>query len=133
MGYCHANPVPLNAIQLMVEEGTDCTMTNSNNRLDRIEDDLETVKDILIAVARRAEATDSRLDRLVESQDRTQQQLDQLSSRVDQLTEDVEKDFKTFTALSDNTDRTLASINASIQRQDKILDYLLRDRNGNIE
>lgn len=115
----------------MVEEGTDSTMTNSNNRLDRIEDDFETVKDILIAVARRAEATDSRLDRLVESQDRTQQQLDQLSSRVDQLTEDVEIAFQTITALSDNTDRTLASINASIQRQDKILDYLLRDRNGN--
>lgn len=111
-------------------------MTNSNDRLDQIENDLETVKDILIAVARRAEATDSRLDRLVESQVSTQQQLDQLSGKVDQLsgsveqlTEDVDIAFQTITALSNNTDRTLASINASIQRQDQILDYLIR-RNG---
>jgi len=38
-------------------------MTNNSNRLDRIEDDLETVKEILVAVARRAESTDERLDR----------------------------------------------------------------------
>jgi len=38
-------------------------MTNNSNRLDRIEDDLETVKEILVAVARRAESTDE-LDRL---------------------------------------------------------------------
>ena len=116
-------------------------MTNSNG--DR-NDDLENVKQILFTVARQYEAserrmsaTDSRIDRLVENQDRTQQQLDQLggkvdqlSGKVDQLTEDVDIAFQTITALSDNTDRTLASINASIQRQDKILDYLLRLSNG---
>lgn len=53
-------------------------MTNGNNdQLDRIENDLETVKDILLTVASRAEATDRRIDRLVERQDHTQQQLDQ--------------------------------------------------------
>ena len=123
-------------------------MTNdSNDRLERSENDLETVKGILVAVARRAESTDSRLDRLVESQDRTQRQLDQLSGKVDQLTgsveqltgsveqlrEDVDIAFQTITALSDNTDRTIASINASIQRQDRILDYLMRrDGNGGV-
>ncbi len=35
-------------------------MTNGSDRLDRIENDLETVKDILLTVARRAEATDGR-------------------------------------------------------------------------
>lgn len=69
-------------------------MTNGKDRLDRIENDLETVKDILIAVARRAESTDERLERLAqrtderinrlaEQQERTQQNLDQLSEDVD--------------------------------------------------
>jgi archaellum component FlaC len=118
------------------------SVTNSNDRLDRIENDLETVKDILIAVARRAEATDERMERLAqrtderinrlaEQQERTQTQLDQLSGKVDQLSKNVDIAFQTITLLSNNTDRTLASINASIQRQDRILDYLLRDRNGN--
>ena len=107
-------------------------MTNgSNDRLDRIENDFETVKDILIAVARRAEATDERIDRLALRQDRTQQQLDQLSDNVAQLTEDVEIAFQTITALSNNTDVTLTAINAHIERQDRILDYLMRrDRGG---
>lgn len=118
-------------------------MTNTDARLDRIENDLETVKEILMAVARRAEATDSRLerlanadvkrwsaidsrlDRLTQNQERTQEQLDQLRS-------DVDIAFDRITALSNNTDRTLASINASIQRQDRILDYLMRrDGSGN--
>lgn len=74
-------------------------MTNSNS--DELSNDLETVKEILLAVAKRAEATDSRLerlasasvkrwsaidsriDRLAESQQRTQEQLDQLREDVD--------------------------------------------------
>ena len=86
-------------------------MTNSNG--DR-NDDLENVKQILFTVARQYEAserrmsaTDARIDRLVERQDRTQEQLDQLS-------EDVDIAFQTITALSNNTDRTITSINASI-------------------
>jgi cell division protein FtsB len=105
-------------------------MTNSNSNGNR-DDELELIRQLLIATASRTEVTDTRLNRLVESQERTQRQLDQLSSSVDQLSEDVEIAFQTITALSDNTDRTLASINASIQRQDRILDYLMRrDRNG---
>lgn len=112
-------------------------MTNSNSNGNR-DDELELIRQLLIATASRTEVTDARLNRLVESQERTQRQLDQLSGtvdqisgKVDQLSEDVEIAFQTITALSDNTDRTLASINASIQRQDRILDYLMRrDRNG---
>ncbi len=75
-------------------------MTNGSDRLDRIENDLETVKDILLTVARqyeasekRMQATDERIDRLTQNQDRTQHQLDQLS-------EDVNIAFWTITALS---------------------------------
>lgn len=122
-------------------------MTNGNGNRDN---ELELIRQLLIATAKRAESTDERLERLalltderinrlVESQEHTQQQLDQLSGsvgqlsgKVDQLTEDVDIAFQTISALSDNTDRTLASINASIQRQDRILDYLMRrERNGN--
>jgi len=76
-----------------------------------------------------AKRTDERINRLAEQQERTQTHQDQLSGKVDQLSENVDIAFQTITLLSNNTDRTLASINASIQRQD--MDYLLRDRNGN--
>jgi len=58
-------------------------MTNGSDRLDRIENDLE----------KRMQATDERIDRLTQNQDRTQHQLDQLS-------EDVNIAFWTITALS---------------------------------
>jgi len=69
-------------------------------------------------------------DRLLESQDRTQQQLDQFSVKVDQIVQDVDIAFQTMLALSANTERTLPSINAASERQDKIIDYLLK-RDGN--
>ena len=75
-------------------------MTNDNDRIDRIDDDLETVKTILVAVARRAEATSERLDQLIESQGRTQQQLDQLSVKVDALKEDVDFAFQTISLMA---------------------------------
>jgi flagellar biosynthesis chaperone FliJ len=86
-------------------------MTNSNS--DELSNDLETVKKILLAIAKRAEATDSRLerlaeasvkrwsvigsqlDRLAESQQRTQEQLDQLR-------EDVDIAFQTINLMAEN-------------------------------
>lgn len=67
-------------------------MTNSNDWLDRFGDDFEIVKEILVAVARRAEATDERLDRLAQRQERTQVQLDQLNGSVNQLAVDAGAD-----------------------------------------
>ncbi len=72
-------------------------MTNDN---DRIDDDLETVKTILVAVARHAEATSEWLYQLIESQGRTQQQLDQLSVKVDALREDVDFAFQTISLMA---------------------------------
>ena len=116
------------------------TNSNSSDRLNRVEANLQTVTDILVAVARRAEATDARLDRVVESQDRMQGQLDQMQGQLDQtqgqlnqmqgqldeLRRDVDIAFDTVMALSNNTDATLASINAALERQDRVLDYLVR-------
>ena len=75
-------------------------MTYNSDYLDRIETDLETIKEILLATARRAEATDTRLDRLSEKQDRTQEQLDRLR-------EDVDTAFETIKLLSENTNRSI--------------------------
>jgi chromosome segregation ATPase len=62
-------------------------MTRSpDQRLDRIEDEFETVKQLLASAARYAESANEGLDRLTERQDRTQVQLDQLGSKVDRLT-----------------------------------------------
>jgi ABC-type transporter Mla subunit MlaD len=62
-------------------------MTRSpDQRLDRIEDEFETVKQLLTSAARYAESANEKLDRLSEKQDRTQTQLDQLAVRVDELT-----------------------------------------------
>lgn len=107
------------------------TASNSGDRLDRIEANLQTATDILVAVARRAESTDDRLDRVSERLDRVSQAQDRMQSQLDQLREDVDIAFETVMALSNNTDSTLASINAALERQDRVLDYLMRrDRNG---
>ena len=121
-------------------------MTNGNDRIDRIDDDIATVKTILVAVARRAEATSERLDQLIESQGRTQKQLDQLSVKVDALTEDVHIAFQTINLMAENGDRDRAELreradqdraefrDRSEQNSAEILriwEYLMGQRNGN--
>lgn len=62
-------------------------MTRSpDQRLDRIEDEFDTVKQLLASAARYAESANEKLDRLSERQDRTQAQLDRLTIKVDDLT-----------------------------------------------
>ncbi|MEH1833467.1 MAG: 6-aminohexanoate hydrolase [Nostoc sp.] len=59
-------------------------MTNAQ-RLDYVEDELETVKRLLVSTASYAESANRRLDELTIKQDRTQSHLDQLGGRVDQV------------------------------------------------
>ncbi|OYE00358.1 6-aminohexanoate hydrolase [Nostoc sp. 'Peltigera membranacea cyanobiont' 232] len=70
-------------------------MTNSQ-RLDHVEDELETVKQLLVSTARYAESANRRLDELTLKQDRTQSQLDQIGGKVDQLSDKVDS-FVTHT------------------------------------
>ncbi|MBE8965814.1 6-aminohexanoate hydrolase [Nostocales cyanobacterium LEGE 12452] len=79
-------------------------MTNAQ-RLDHVEDELETVKRLLVSTASYAESanrrldeltikqdrTQSHLDDLTIKQDRTQSHLDQLGVRVDQIGEKVDQ------------------------------------------
>lgn len=64
----------------------------TEQRLNNVEDDLESVKKLLASAARYAESANQKLDRLSDrvdslttAQNRTQAQLDQLGFRVDQL------------------------------------------------
>jgi chromosome segregation ATPase len=67
-------------------------MTQSpNQRLDRIEDEFETVKQLLASAARYAESANEKIDRLSERQDRTQVQLDQLGNRQDRTQEQLDR------------------------------------------
>jgi len=64
-------------------------MTNTQ-RLDHVEDELETVKRLLVSTASYAESSSRRLDELTIKQDRTQSHLDQIGVRVDQLSDKVD-------------------------------------------
>lgn len=122
-------------------------MVYNSDRLDRIEADLETVKDILLSTARRSETaderisalsvkTEARIDRLAEKQDRTQEQLEQLR-------EDVDIAFQTIKLLSENTDRSMVesqqemrefrTIMTQLQMENRqIWEYLMRQyQSGN--
>lgn len=119
-------------------------MTNSSNdRLDQIEGDFETIKEVLFTVARRYEAaadrmvttderierlgqrTDERLERLAQRQERTQEQLDELR-------EDVNIAFQTVRLMAENADKDRALIVGLQTENRRIWEYLMRrDRNGN--
>jgi chromosome segregation ATPase len=106
-------------------------MTRSpDQRLDAIEDELETAKRLLISAASYAESANLGLERLTERQDRTQAQLDQLSSRqdvtttqLDRLTVTVEdistqvKELTTAQALTQTQLDNLTNTQAHTQRQ----------------
>ncbi|MEH2013098.1 6-aminohexanoate hydrolase [Nostoc sp.] len=70
-------------------------MTNAQ-RLDYVEDELETVKRLLVSTASYAESANRRLDELTIKQDRTQSNLDQIGVRVDQLSDKIDS-FVTHT------------------------------------
>ena len=109
------------------------------DRLDRIETDLETVKEILLATARRAEATDKQIEGialLVQEQSRladergrkVDERLDRLSENLNHLREDVDIAFQTISLLSENTDRSMAEFRAETRA---IWEYLMRkSQNG---
>ncbi|MCC5626551.1 hypothetical protein [Nostoc sp. CHAB 5715] len=128
-------------------------MSNAQ-RLDNVENDLETVKQLLVSTASYAESADKRIDRLVERQDLTQKQLDGLAVTVQVMGENidifmekidkfVEKTDKFVEKTDDFIDTTKArnavldgvilelresqmSTNAAVERLDRILEQLLK-------
>ncbi|MHC5775831.1 hypothetical protein [Nostoc sp.] len=106
-------------------------MTNAQ-RLDHVEDELETVKRLLVSTASYAESANRRLDELTIKQDRTQSQLDQLGVRVDQLSErlnefvnQTQRLFNQQATVLERLEENQRTNNAALERIDRILDYLL--------
>jgi chromosome segregation ATPase len=89
-------------------------MTRSpDQRLDRIEDEFETVKQLLASAARYAESANEKIDQLSDRQDRTQAQLDQLSNRQDRTQVQIDQ-------LSNRQDRTQAQLDQLSSKVDDL-------------
>lgn len=115
-----------------------------SDRLDRIETDLETIKDILLATARRAEAadartakTDERLSEQAQTMDerlvaftkaadergiKLDQRLDRLTQKqeesqrqIDALREDVDIAFQTISLMAENNRTDMAEFRAEMR------------------
>ena len=148
----------------------------TEQRIERVEDELEQVKRILLRTAGYAESANAglerltvRVDRIADSvdsltaaQDRTQVQLDQLAERVDRMGTRIDEFvFQVQRLLTHQGERLVIvegqnerlvgvvqmlarnyeaqqsqlqefqlTTNAALERIDRILDYLLKERNG---
>ncbi|RCJ39005.1 6-aminohexanoate hydrolase [Nostoc punctiforme NIES-2108] len=103
-------------------------MTNTQ-RLDHVEDELETVKRLLVSTASYAESanrrldeltikqdrTQSHLDELTIKQDRTQSHLDQLGARVDQIGEKVDQVSDKVDSFITHTQRLFTKAGSEIE------------------
>jgi predicted nucleic acid-binding Zn-ribbon protein len=78
-------------------------MTNAQ-RLDHVEDELETVKLLLVSTASYAESANKRLEQLSIKQDRTQSHLDELSIKQDRTQSQLDQIGVRVDQLSDRVD-----------------------------
>ncbi|NET08441.1 MAG: 6-aminohexanoate hydrolase [Merismopedia sp. SIO2A8] len=76
----------------------------TEQRLNRLEDEFSTVKELLMSAARYAESANAKLDRLAERGERTQTHLDQLAEKVDSLTDAQERTQGQLDQLSERVD-----------------------------
>ncbi|NET57404.1 MAG: 6-aminohexanoate hydrolase [Symploca sp. SIO2E6] len=125
----------------------------TQQRLNRLEDEFETVKELLTSAAKYAESTNERLDQLTVSQETTQTQLDQLSERVDAFIFNAQRLFsqtgermivvegqterlvgvvqmlqRNYSAQQSQLQEFQLTTNAALERMDRILDYLLKQK-----
>lgn len=104
-------------------------MTRSpDQRLDRLEDEFETVKQLLASAARYAESANEGLDRLTERQDRTQVQLDRLAVRVDNLTvaqERTQTQLDQLTVRADNLTAAQTQTQTQLNRLSSHMDEFI--------
>ena len=93
-------------------------MTNSSDRIDRVENDLENVKEILFTVARRYEASEKRMEA-------TDERLLRLAEQQERIFTDAEADRQVMFVMLEQM--------VTLQQENKqILEYLFgQQRNGN--
>ena len=119
-------------------------MTNSSDRLDRVEQILEAVAQRTDTIAQQQQINTRAIELLgqrvnsnakgiqanTESINAVAEAAGRTLLAVSILQETVVEDRVNFREFMTATQTTLDSINASIQRQDRILDYLPREHNG---
>ncbi len=91
-------------------------MTNAQ-RLDHVEDELETVKRLLVSTASYAESANRRLDELTIKQDRTQSHLDELTIKQDRTQSHLDE-------LTIKQDRTQSHLDELTIKQDRTQSHL---------
>lgn len=115
-------------------------MTNgSSDRLDRIENDLGTVTQIMMTVARQYEnaeermsATDKRIDQLTGRVNQLTIKVEQLTERVDQTTTNVDNLAALMVQFTQNAEADRSAIRGLQSENRQILEYLFgQQRNGN--
>lgn len=85
---------------------------DTDTRLNQLEDEFETVKQLLISAASYAESANKRIDRLSERQDITQRQLDGLAVTVQVMGEKVDN---FVTKVDDSLDRLTRKIDDFVE------------------
>lgn len=124
-------------------------------RLESLEDEMETVKDLLMTAARMSERNSeaitrlttrqessqftlerltervgnltNRVDELAAAQQRTENSLDRLANLVVSLTESAAADRSAAVQDREESRQFRASVGAAIDRLDRVLDYLVRE------
>lgn len=88
---------------------------DTDTRLNQLEDEFETVKQLLISAASYAESADKRIDRLSERQDITQRQLDGLAVTVQVMGE-------TGQSMGEKVDNFVTKVDDSLDRLTRKID-----------
>ena len=96
-------------------------MSNAQ-RLDNVENDLETVKQLLVSTASYAESSDKRIDQLVQRQGLTQKQLDGLAVTVQVMGENIDRFVEKIDRFVEKTDRFVEKTDRFVEKTDDFLD-----------
>ena len=105
-------------------------MTTSNDRLDRFENDLETVKAILFTVARRYEVSEKRMEATDARIERLSQQQEATLHAIDQLTEAQETTLAHVDVLVGGLDELARRHDETRSHVERILKYLEGQNNN---
>lgn len=107
-------------------------MTEASDRLDRMEENLQTVTDLMVAVARRTESNAESIDQLTDNVDVLVRRVDQLAIRQEDTQAVVSQMASRFEQLM--TVMVQFAQNAEVDRAEirRIWEYLLgQQQNGN--
>ncbi|MEC4816112.1 MAG: 6-aminohexanoate hydrolase [Scytonema sp. PMC 1069.18] len=94
-------------------------MTQTNDRLDRIENELAAVRQLLTSAAIYAESANRGVDRLTAAQAQTQAQLDSIIDRVDVFVSESQRLFTRLGTVAERVDGRTESLEVVVRRLDR--------------